>query len=68
MAQAARETGDPFLYERYVQALKRHGATKPEQPSPGHVVRYCHSCGMRALFRLDPNGTWFECTHCRQYD
>ncbi len=68
MAQAARETGDPFLYERYVQALKRHGATQEEQPSPGHVVRYCHNCGMRAMFRLDPGGTWFECTHCGEYD
>jgi hypothetical protein len=68
MAQAAREVEDPFLYERYVQALRRHGTSESEEPSPGHVVRYCHSCGMRAMFRLDAGGTWFECTHCGQYD
>jgi len=52
---------------RYVQALKRHGSPEETVPSPGHVIRYCHSCGQRAIFRLDPDGNWYECLHCKHY-
>jgi hypothetical protein len=65
MAQAQ----DDLLYSRYLKALERHGPPpKNESPSPGHVVRYCHTCGMRAMFRLDPEGMWYECMHCGHYD
>ncbi len=67
MAQAREELQTGALYMRYVEALRRHGKTEEPQPSPGHVVRYCHSCGMRAMFRLDPDGNWYECLHCRHY-
>ena len=68
MAQAEQELRGS-LYVRYMQALKRYGEA-PEQddePSPGHVIRHCTSCGMRAMFRLDPEGTWYECLHCGEY-
>ncbi len=67
MAQAQREVGDGLLYHKYLEALKRYGDPRDEQPSPGHVIRYCTSCGMRAMFRLDPEGTWYECLHCKHY-
>ena len=67
MAQRAHELEDPLLYEKYLQALKRHGDPREDQPSPGHVIRHCTNCGQRALFRLDPEGTWYECLHCGHY-
>ncbi len=68
MAQARQELSSGALYMRYVHALRRHGAPEEEQPSPGHVIRYCHTCGQRAMFRLDPEGNWYECLHCKHYD
>jgi hypothetical protein len=68
MAQAREELSSGPLYMRYVQALKRHGQPEEPAPSPGHVVRYCHTCGQRAMFRLDPEGYWYECLHCKHYD
>jgi hypothetical protein len=67
MAQAQRIGTDQLLYRRYLQALERHGDPREDVPSPGHVVRYCANCGMRAMFRLDPEGTWYECLHCGHY-
>jgi len=69
MAQSARELRDSgSLYLRYVQALKRYGEPDEEdRPSPGHVIRHCTHCGMRAMFRLDPQGNWYECLHCGEY-
>ncbi len=66
MAQRQFEPEDA-LYERYVQALARYGDPGEETPSPGHVIRYCHTCGLRAMFRLDPEGNWYECLHCKHY-
>ena len=66
MAQRQYETRD-VLYERYLQALARYGDPRDEAPSPGHVIRRCPNCGMRAMFRLDPEGGWYECLHCRHY-
>lgn len=68
MAQAREELPSGALYMRYVQALKRHGQPEESEPSPGHVVRYCHTCGQRAMFRLDPEGNWYECLHCKHFD
>ncbi len=68
MAQRGEEVDGGLLYHRYLEALKRHGSAKEESPSPGHVIRYCHACGMRAMFRLDPEGMWYECMHCKHFD
>ena len=68
MAQSARELREGgSLYLRYMQALKRYGEPEEERPSPGHVIRHCPHCGMRAIFRLDPEGNWYECLHCGEY-
>ena len=68
MAQASEELGDGLLYQRYLRALRLYGEPREEEPSPGHVVRYCHNCGQRAMFRFDPEGTWYECLHCKHLD
>ena len=67
MAQATERLQDDLLYQRYLRALRHYGEAREEEPSPGHVIRYCHNCGMRAMFRLDPEGTWYECLHCKHY-
>jgi hypothetical protein len=67
MAQAQRDARDGSLYLRYMQALRRYGEQEESQPSPGHVIRRCNHCGMRAMFRLDPDGIWYECLHCGHY-
>jgi len=68
MAQAQEDVRDPFLYTRYLQALERTQPEEPEEPSPGHVIRHCHHCGQRAMYRLDPEGNWYTCLHCGEYD
>jgi hypothetical protein len=67
MAQAHDELSKGALYMRYVEALRRHGNADEDEPSPGHVIRYCTNCGMRSMFRLDPDGNWYECLHCKHY-
>lgn len=67
MAQAEAELRDDLLYRRYVQALRRYGDPRERTPSPGHTIRHCASCGMRAMFRIDPDGGWSECLHCGHY-
>ena len=68
MEQASEELQDDLLYKRYMRALRRTGEPEEAEPSPGHVIRFCHTCGQRALFRLDPEGTWYECLHCKHFD
>jgi hypothetical protein len=68
MALTREEVSGGLLYRRYLQALKRIGPPQEERPSPGHVIRHCHTCGQRAMFRLDPEGMWFECLHCKHFD
>jgi hypothetical protein len=68
MARTSEALKDDPLYRRYLQALERHGEPEQRRPSPGHVIRYCHTCGQRAMFRLDPEGNWYECLHCKHYD
>lgn len=57
---------DP-VYQRYVAALRRYGPPEEPKPSPGHAIRSCAHCGTHTMFRLDPEGTWYECTRCGQY-
>jgi hypothetical protein len=68
MAQAPQKLSDDPLYRRYLSALRHYGEPSEPEPSPGHVIRYCHNCGMRAMFRLDPEGMWYECLHCKHFD
>ena len=67
MARPEEQMQDSFLYRRYLQALARYGEPSDEPPSPGHVIRHCPNCGMRSMFRLDPEGMWYECLHCGHY-
>jgi hypothetical protein len=68
MSQAPQQLQDDPLYQRYLSALRRYGEPTEPEPSPGHVIRDCHNCGMRAMFRLDPEGMWYECLHCKHLD
>jgi len=54
------------LLDRYEGALRYRGdpAEGTEDLSPGLDVRTCANCGAHTLFRLDPVGTWFECSAC----
>jgi len=67
MALPAYELERQLLYRRYVEALKRHGEPEDPEPSPGHAIRQCVKCGQATIFRLDPEGTWYECTRCGHY-
>ncbi len=58
---------DDALYQRYLDALERYGDSPAPQPSPGHQIRFCATCGLQTMFRLDPDGTWYECLRCGQY-
>jgi len=55
------------LLRSYVRAHQREGTANQAAPAPGQVVRQCSRCGMRSMFRLDPEGTWYECQHCKRY-
>src|SRR5439155_18835731 len=35
--------------------------------APGHQVRTCANCGTRALFRMDPEGSWAVCEVCGRF-
>jgi hypothetical protein len=67
VAAAESDVGYESLCDRYLEALRRVGPTTVPEAPPGHSVRFCANCGMRALFRLDPEGVWSECTHCGRY-
>jgi hypothetical protein len=56
-----------LMYQRYLAALRRYGEPEPAPPSPGHAIRQCAHCGRATMFRLDPDGTWYECTRCGHY-
>lgn len=55
------------LLGRYLRALKRYGQPEPKASSPGHAIRSCARCGRHTIFRMDPEGTWFECSVCGSY-
>lgn len=67
MAVPARDLESGLMYERYLAALKRHGQPEEREPSPGHAIRQCVTCGRATIHRLDPDGTWYECTRCGHY-
>jgi hypothetical protein len=56
-----------LMYQRYLAALRRYGDPEPPAPSPGHAIRQCTHCGRATMFRLDPDGTWYECTRCGHF-
>jgi len=35
--------------------------------APGHQVRTCANCGTRAVFRMDPEGSWAVCEVCGRF-
>jgi hypothetical protein len=63
---AMLDTQDEVLLRRYLRALAREPRTVRE-PSPGHAVRTCPSCGERSIFVLEPEGTWYRCSRCGHY-
>ncbi|HEX9236307.1 MAG TPA: hypothetical protein VF972_08510 [Actinomycetota bacterium] len=67
MALRSYDVERQILYRRYVDALNRYGEPERPEPSPGHAIRQCVRCGRAAVFRLDPEGTWYECTRCGHY-
>jgi hypothetical protein len=64
-AQVVQSEHDPLL-RRYLRAL----ASEPGElraRAPGHAVRTCPTCGQRAIFALEPEGTWYRCSRCGHY-
>ncbi len=68
MAQAAVTLEEDFglVLSRYLRGLARRSSPQAAT-SPGHDVRICASCGERASFALDPEGTWYRCHRCGEY-
>jgi transposase len=68
MARTAErlDTGHDSMLRRYLRALAA-APGEPRAPSPGHAIRTCPECGDRAVFVLEPEGTWFRCSHCGHY-
>lgn len=66
MAQLAQqlEIDEDRVLRDYVRLLTREDLLEPMLRSPGHDLRTCAECGRRTAFTLDPEGTWFRCTHC----
>jgi transposase len=62
-AQRIDEGYEPVL----LRALAREGRPERLAPSPGHQIRTCPVCGDRAVFRLEPEGTWYRCSDCGHY-
>ena len=54
------------LLRRYLRGLARQPRASRD-PSPGHAVRTCPSCGDRSIFVLEPEGTWYRCSRCGHY-
>jgi hypothetical protein len=69
MAQTAQRIDDSYglVLRRYLRALSREGRPERLAPSPGHQIRTCPVCGDRAVFRLEPEGTWYRCSDCGHY-
>jgi predicted RNA-binding Zn-ribbon protein involved in translation (DUF1610 family) len=68
MAQPAHVATSPrdVLLRRYLRALARESGELRAR-APGHAVRTCPSCGERAIFVLEPEGTWYRCSACGHY-
>ncbi|MDQ3991693.1 MAG: hypothetical protein M3245_05225 [Actinomycetota bacterium] len=69
MALAARDVDRDPLLAAYLRARARSGEEdrRDGEPSPGHAIRTCPSCGERAIFTLDPEGTWYACSLCGEF-
>ncbi|MGH2710758.1 MAG: hypothetical protein ACRDH9_06090 [Actinomycetota bacterium] len=67
MALSAESLGDERLLRDYLRILSRDGHDESRLRSPGHDLRTCADCGVRTAFTLDPEGTWFRCSHCGAY-
>ena len=58
--------GDRVLRD-YLRIRTRNAGLDQKVRSPGHDLRTCADCGERTAFTLDPEGTWFRCSHCGSY-
>lgn len=69
MAQTAHRIDESYglVLRRYLRALAREERPERLAPSPGHQIRTCPVCGGRAVFRLEPEGTWYRCSDCGHY-
>lgn len=67
MASTATDLHEPDLLEDYVRALAREGGSHDVVLDAGRQLRTCVNCGERTVFRLEPDGTWYRCTNCREY-
>ena len=59
-----------LVYRDYLRALERMGtqAVPEQQSEPDQLsARYCAHCEEMTMFRLDPEGAWFECLKCRRF-
>ena len=61
------EMQEDELLRDYMKLLSRTGRGDRRLRSPGHDLRTCADCGTRTAFTLDPEGTWFRCSHCGAY-
>jgi ribosomal protein L37AE/L43A len=69
MAQSAHVATSPqdTLLGRYLRALARDPDELGRARAPGHAVRTCPTCGQRAIFALESEGTWYRCSRCGHY-
>ena len=67
MALRVEDLEKEALYRRYLEALERYGEPEEPAPSPGYAIRHCAQCGSHTMFKLDPDGTWYECTRCHHF-
>ena len=61
------ELDEDRILKDYLRILTHEGHPDLRLRSPGHDLRTCATCGRRTAFTLDPEGTWFRCTHCGEY-
>lgn len=67
MALQVESLDEDRVLRDYLRIRTRTGNLDPKLRSPGHDLRTCPECGERTAFTLDPEGTWFRCTHCGQF-
>jgi hypothetical protein len=67
MAATIETLDEDRLLRDYLRIRTKDGLLDPRLRSPGHDLRTCAECGRRTAFTLDPEGTWFRCSHCGAY-
>ena len=67
MALSVERMDEDRMLRDYLRIRTRNGHPDAKLRSPGHDLRTCGDCGQRTAFTLDPEGTWFRCTHCGSF-